>query len=1399
MATTSNTPTESEQTTGNQRQETEAPDPPDKPGRHADMFKEEFVDKWFPNLLSETYFIPPIDLTPQMHVQQKFAGQTILIPLDPKKHRDYRRAIEDELVQRRVLKTIRALANKKEDRTRHAANVRDASGREGDATLSDIFSATMTPAAENPAATNGAATSSATTDSAATVQASTSKAASISEAPNSSGTNGASAIPAATNTAATVPIPATTTPAPTNLASSRSAASHGPAANRAAARVHVEEAITYLDVTERDVGQLVEKVLVEQILAKLPKQEREKRAGNIVKKLWDKKAVELRQTTQKAENLLSELFREQEMELVLEEITKAVVDQHVQDWVKLLVKESSTQQAGRITASGRDRAEPGQNDASVLMKEVSQDKGKREQAKSPVDATSSNETEITTDGNLSPKERTEKTEKGREPQEDISHKSEKARALQDSASSEPQKTVAYPLHEKLEAFAKALASQWSEKLLGEAKEKANAKKYQNTQGPAASPLTQAADKQIRENVKKSVQTFVEQLAKEMTMQLYRGLLQDLVKTLEDEVMHVFLQKIATQMSDKLTTKLSGKDDKVSEIILKQLAERLFQQKSDRKTEVLNSLSNEVSSKLPSLKGSLSREAVTSLMEDIVREYVTQLPKKTDVGTHPSEKTAIHPLTDVGRQLTERVVQELSKTVARQLAEEVVRHVAVSVLREASENAVRPLLSTIEREQQKTVDDVINQVTGTVISHVVGIMAEHVVMIAKMENASLREKTKHTHLTEENIRRVLKTVTKTLKGETRELSTDETEQVILELLKWLSQEELEKYDLLCAERIQAEMQRGTQTKKVEDEMSIQLMTQIRERISSTCIRQLSAEDIGNYTQKIVEELSAEQNPLIPDLSRRMIAHLSTHVTDVLIGNGGLKLESVAALSDALFSYLPTVSGDVAKQVVELLSQYGDLDQMRKPRIRKTVILPHELARCLGLKLEDFGNMKEVSSLCLCQDTMTEPEYMRLHRDQNNDPAESLSGDRLKKATDWWYCRLKRGGEDPNMTDDLYRGLVKRFCTPATSVQYYCSTEPRVKLWDTAVEHRQQGAGWLKRDGEHVYVTCVKWDAVAATHLIVSQLRHMVPEAAERVHLLDLRREMRSKAALEETLYKVAVQAGGKLNIIADEAGHSGSLKSLCQVVFLDDNKVKRITTRVRLWAAGVWTEHIPECLHRVNLTDPLRSPLTVVKEVIKAQDIQEGTVPMYTRPACPPPADGMPVDVREHFVALDREKNKWLGTEGHSGEFPDYCQMCGMQLGHRLRQIIGVNDNAVKASGVSYKDMLVLTVGDPYHEKTDVTGTVTKPAMGLVTGLRRMGVPLRVVVEGDEKGVKEVAEMSGDDVVTVAWATTVWGLERNVVAVLGMGEEWKDAMNTRLVAMSRAVSQLIYVKTVKREG
>ncbi|KAK7493730.1 hypothetical protein BaRGS_00015059, partial [Batillaria attramentaria] len=51
--------------------------------------EDEFIDKWFPDLQTETYFIPPVDLNPEAHVQQQIAGQTVLIPLDPRQHQEY--------------------------------------------------------------------------------------------------------------------------------------------------------------------------------------------------------------------------------------------------------------------------------------------------------------------------------------------------------------------------------------------------------------------------------------------------------------------------------------------------------------------------------------------------------------------------------------------------------------------------------------------------------------------------------------------------------------------------------------------------------------------------------------------------------------------------------------------------------------------------------------------------------------------------------------------------------------------------------------------------------------------------------------------------------------------------------------------------------------------------------------------------------------------------------------------------------------------------------------------------------------------------------------------------------------------------------------------------------------
>ncbi|KAK7463330.1 hypothetical protein BaRGS_00038095 [Batillaria attramentaria] len=135
-------------------------------------------------------------------------------------------------------------------------------------------------------------------------------------------------------------------------------------------------------------------------------------------------------------------------------------------------------------------------------------------------------------------------------------------------------------------------------------------------------------------------------------------------------------------------------------------------------------------------------------------------------------------------------------------------------------------------------------------------------------------------------------------------------------------------------------------------------------------------------------------------------------------------------------------------------------------------------------------------------------------------------------------------------------------------------------------------WLQ-EGEHVYVTCLDRDALAAACLIISQLRQMAPDAAGRIHLLDMRK-LYGQATMSRALRDVVLNVGGKLNIIADEVdGSSDRLKSLCGFI-MSDTKV----TQFRLWAAGVRSKYLPECLQEVPLTDPLRCPPVVVRKVIK---------------------------------------------------------------------------------------------------------------------------------------------------------------------------------------------------------
>lgn len=115
--------------------------------------------------------------------------------------------------------------------------------------------------------------------------------------------------------------------------------------------------------------------------------------------------------------------------------------------------------------------------------------------------------------------------------------------------------------------------------------------------------------------------------------------------------------------------------------------------------------------------------------------------------------------------------------------------------------------------------------------------------------------------------------------------------------------------------------------------------------------------------------------------------------------------------------------------------------------------------------------------------------------------------------------------------------------------------------------------------------------------------------------------------------------------------------------------------------------------------------------------------------------------------------------------------------------------------LTYRDVFILThLVVLRDEIRDDSGVVTRPADGSITGLRQAGIPLRVLEEAEghqtRAVLKDLVTMSGPDVVTFTSSSTVWGLERKVVVV--MGESKSDQAGIRLSAMSRTTAQLVRV-------
>ncbi|XP_070192066.1 uncharacterized protein [Littorina saxatilis] len=228
--------------------------------------------------------------------------------------------------------------------------------------------------------------------------------------------------------------------------------------------------------------------------------------------------------------------------------------------------------------------------------------------------------------------------------------------------------------------------------------------------------------------------------------------------------------------------------------------------------------------------------------------------------------------------------------------------------------------------------------------------------------------------------------------------------------------------------------------------------------------------------------------------------------------------------------------------------------------------------------------------------------------------------------------------------------------------------------------------------------------------------------------------------------------------------------------------------LHLWAASLYHGHRPPLLTEVILTQPLRTPPSVTRHVQHQPFMAQGvTVYDYTAAPSPLPCDGLDPRVVRHT------------GQGHGEGEPGDCEQCGFLVGQILVElgVGGTGSTPGSPRPLQYRDVFILTNVSFLHDaKSDASGQVTRPASGVLRGVREAGIPVTLLESGDEDGVRDVATMAGPDHVIATRCFDVQGLERKVVVWVGGGDG--DDEFGRLLAASRCTSQLVLVTPPRRE-
>ncbi|XP_076437877.1 uncharacterized protein LOC143277035 [Babylonia areolata] len=539
----------------------------------------------------------------------------------------------------------------------------------------------------------------------------------------------------------------------------------------------------------------------------------------------------------------------------------------------------------------------------------------------------------------------------------------------------------------------------------------------------------------------------------------------------------------------------------------------------------------------------------------------------------------------------------------------------------------------------------------------------------------------------------------------------------------------------------------------------------------------------------------QLPAIGDLA--LPQNIADGECDIIIVHRhyGLIVGEVKSVGNTFLSLQPpsvqhqAIVGKVGKGVKQVKNQARALRHLLRDlpavRVTATLLLPNitsaqllsalhtcpQVEKTLCQTLSDNEDVAQAVSRCLCMDQLTQP-------------------------TTWWQALLTQGS-DPNMTPDLYRRIVARFCGPASTVDIPTASPPRrvvrsagqavaetglrfsslsltptqVRLLDTRPEPRflyllgPPGTGktvvlvlkalqWAQQ-GRKVIIVHVPGANVIINVLIMKQVKSVLGSAkARNVETHTYHCEEMSEIDASVSQLRLIVGRDPAL-LVFDEFD-----VDLSKHIITWLTKVRSQMANVGMWAAGMWKWDFPPPWVEVHtLTEPLRCPPAITAELEKSRFIQNKHVPAYSAPLQPVPTQGPMVKRLQHTGQLGH-------TEGHALQ----CVECADLIAAFLKQELHLGQPDVHF--LHYKDVWIL-----YNCGAGSTSV-------MVGRLRRHGVPVRAV-SGSASDVRDLALAISDDVLLVE-RTYVPGLERRVVIGIGIHG---DVMHT----MSRCTSCLLYIE------